>query len=483
MEALKLCESACADHWIAGRAVPSRERFEVRSPIDDSLLAEMARGTVGDIDAAVEAARRAFSPWAALGPRGRAPILRRLAENIKRHAASLSALETADNASRLETNLTFTIPRAVDNIEFFAEYAPSLEGGVIESKDVVNHVHYEPAGVAAAITAWNAPLLLATWVVAPALAAGNTVVLKPPEWAPLTSSALGRIATESGLPDGVLNVVHGMGEEAGMALASHPDVDRLSFIGSRETGLRIGATTARRLVPISMGLGGKSPFIVFDDADVELVVRLLASQYRNAGQVCLAGTRILVQSGVAERVLEGFSKAVANLKVGDPRKAETDVGPLITREHFSRVEGFVERARRAGASVTWGGERHPAGELCFSPTLLQNVDQGMEIVQREVFGPVLCLQTFASEDEAIELANGTRYGLAAMVFTKNETRANRIARALVAGTVWVNCYFIRNPQAPFGGARESGVGRHGGRWSFDFFCDVKNVAVRRDSFA
>jgi aminomuconate-semialdehyde/2-hydroxymuconate-6-semialdehyde dehydrogenase len=221
--------------------------------------------------------------------------------------------------------------------------------GIIEAKDVVNHVHYEPAGVVAGITPWNAPLMLATWLMGPALAAGNTVVLKPPEWAPLTSSALGKIATEAGIPAGVLNVVHGIGEEAGLALAAHSDVDRLSFIGSRETGLRIGAATARRLVPVSMGLGGKSPFVIFDDADVESVVRLLTNQYRNAGQVCLAGTRILIQSGLADRVLEAFAKAVSGLKLGDPRLSETDIGPLITPEHFARVAGFVERARRAGA--------------------------------------------------------------------------------------------------------------------------------------
>jgi acyl-CoA reductase-like NAD-dependent aldehyde dehydrogenase len=355
-------------------------------------------------------------------------------------------------------------------------------GEVIDSEEVTNHVRYDASGVAGLITPWNAPLMLSTWKVGPALAAGNTVVLKPPEWAPLTCSLLGDLAAQAGVPAGVLNVVHGIGEEAGAALVAHEDVDRLSFTGSTDTGRLIGAAAGRNLVPVSFELGGKSPFVVFADADLEAAVRTLATQYLNAGQVCLAGTRVLVERSAAPRVLEAFRAAAQSLKVGDPRVPGTLVGPLIHPEHFERVAGFVERARAAGAKPLWGGGRHAAGDLYFEPTLFEGVSQSMEIVQREVFGPVLTWQTFDGEDEAVALANGTRYGLAAMLFSRDEARARRVADRLVAGTVWVNCFFIRDLAAPFGGARESGIGREGGRFSFDFFCDVKNVAIRKGSF-
>jgi acyl-CoA reductase-like NAD-dependent aldehyde dehydrogenase len=470
------------DHWIDGRRVGSHERFAVHSPIDGALLARVARGGAAEIDLAAAAARRAFPAWAALGPAGRAPILRRFAEAIRARAKELAAVESTDNGSLLAGNVARVVPRAAHNVEFFADFALRMPGEVIDSEEVTNHVRYDPSGVAGLITPWNAPLMLSTWKVGPALAAGNTVVLKPPEWAPLTCSLLGELAAEAGVPAGVLNVVHGIGEEAGAALVAHEDVDRLSFTGSTDTGRLIGAAAGRNLVPVSFELGGKSPFVVFADADLEAAVRTLATQYLNAGQVCLAGTRVLVERSVAPRVLEAFRAAAQSLKVGDPRAAGTLVGPLIHPEHFERVAGFVERARAAGAKPLWGGGRHPAGDLYFEPTLFEGVSQSMEIVQREVFGPVLTWQTFDGEEEAVALANSTRYGLAAMLFTRDEARARRVADRLVAGTVWVNCFFIRDLAAPFGGSRESGIGREGGRWSFDFFCDVKNVAIRKGSF-
>ena len=285
------------------------------------------------------------------------------------------------------------------------------------------------------------------------------------------------------MPPGVLNVVQGIGEEAGAALAAHPDIDRLSFTGSTETAKLIGASAARSLTPVSFELGGKSPFIVCADADLDAAAQTAAGQYVNAGQVCLAGTRLLVAAAVADEFRAKLRAAMSHITVGDPRDKATRVGPLITPEHFARVEGFVDRALRAGARPLWGGTRHAAGALYFQPTLLEDVDPDAEIVQREVFGPVLTWQTFRDEDELVRLANGTRYGLAAMVFSRSEERAMRLARRVVAGTVWVNCFFVRDLAAPFGGSRDSGIGREGGNWSFDFYCDVKNVAVLKGSFA
>jgi len=469
-------------HFIGGKRVASRNTFEVRSPIDGSHLADVAAGGVAEVDAAVAAARRAFPAWADLGPTGRQSILTRLAELIRSRARDLAAVETADNGSLLMGNVARVVPRAAQNIEFFAEWATKLGRETIDSPEVTNRVCFDPAGVAALITPWNAPLMLTTWKVGPALAAGNTVVVKPPEWAPLTCSLLADLATDAGIPPGVLNVVQGIGEEAGAALSQHGHIDRLSFTGSTDTAKLIGQATARSLTPVSFELGGKSPFIVCADADIDNAAHTAAAQYMNAGQVCLAGTRLLVEERIAGEFQSKLRAAVSHMTVGDPRDKSTRVGPLITREHFERVAGFVERAKREGRRVLWGGNPHSAGELYFEPTLFEGAPDA-EIVQREVFGPVLTWQTFGDEDELVRLANGTRYGLAAMLFSRDEARAERLARRLVAGTVWVNCFFVRELAAPFGGSRDSGIGREGGTWSFDFFCDVKNVAVLKGSFA
>jgi acyl-CoA reductase-like NAD-dependent aldehyde dehydrogenase len=325
--------------------------------------------------------------------------------------------------------------------------------------------------------------MLTTWKVGPALAAGNTMVVKPPEWAPLSCSLMADIAEQAGVPAGVLNVVQGIGEGAGAALVAHDDVDRISFTGSTDTARLIGEAAARSITPVSMELGGKSPFIVCGDADLKAAAQTVAGQYVNAGQVCLAGTRILVEESIAADFLGKVREAVAHMTVGDPRDPATRVGPLIHQEHFARVEGFVDRAKAEGVEVLWGGARHNQGELYFQPTLIAGAGRDQEIFQKEVFGPVLTWNTFRTDDEVIEAANATRYGLAATLFTSDEARALRIASAVVAGTVWVNCFFIRELAAPFGGARNSGLGREGGTWSFDFYCDIKNIAIRKGSFA
>ena len=471
------------DHYIAGQRIASKKHFLDRSPIDGAALADISAGGAAEADMAVTAARRAFPAWAALGPEGRAPILRRFAEGIMARSADLSAVETVDNGSLLSGNQHRVVPRAALNISYFAEHALTLRGHTIDSPEVVNHIHYDPAGVAVLITPWNGPMMLTTWKIGPALAAGNTIVVKPPEWAPLTCSLLADIAHEAGVPAGVLNVVQGIGEEAGAALVQHSDVDRISFTGSTDTAQIIGAAAAHSITPMSMELGGKSPFIVCADADLKAAAQTVAGQYINAGQVCLAGTRILVEEPVAEKFLGMVRDAVSHMTVGDPRDANTRVGPLIHPDHFARVEGFVERARSEGVEFLWGGARHNQGELYFQPTLIAGARRDQEIFQSEVFGPVLTWSTFRNDHEAIEVANATKYGLAATLFCGNEERAMRIASGVVAGTAWVNCFFVRELAAPFGGARRSGIGREGGTWSFDFYCDIKNIAVRKGSFA
>jgi aminomuconate-semialdehyde/2-hydroxymuconate-6-semialdehyde dehydrogenase len=478
------------DHFINNQRVSSANTFEAHSAIDESLLGRVARGSQLEVDLAVQAATAAFPAWAALGASGRFEILERLAHIIEARVEDLAAVETMNNGSLLEASRLRVMKRGGHNIHFFAQMAkdllqdPKNEWDTEAAKNAHNSVRYDPAGVTALITPWNAPFMLATWKVGPALAAGNTVILKPAEWTPFTASLLADFAFLAGLPPGVFNVVQGLGNEAGAALVAHPDVKRISFTGSVPTARKIAASAAQNLTPLSFELGGKSPFIVFNDADLELAIRNAVDQYDNCGQVCLSGTRLLVEDGIYDRFLEQFKTAVQNTKQGDPREASTVVGPLVTRIHFERVQGFVDRAIEAGAKLEFGGKVSPAlSGLYFQPTLFTNVPDGAEILEKEVFGPVLTLQKFSSEAELVSLANNTQYGLAAMIFTKDQERAERISSQLSAGTVWINCFYVRDLAAPFGGARHSGVGREGGHWSFDFYCDVKNVMHRHGTFA
>jgi len=464
-------------HWIGGQRVSSEQTFTDVSPIDGRVLAEVARGGQAEADAAVAAARAAFPAWARLSPVERGAILHRVADNVEAHLEELAQLETADNGSLLRSHRRGVMPRVVMNLRFFADYAvEQLRHPIFETRGHTNHVSWDPSGVAAIITPWNAPLMLATWRIGPALASGDTVVLKPPEWAPLTASYFAQLAHDAGLPAGVFNVFQGLGPEAGAALAAHPGISRICFTGSVPTAKKVAHAAAENLVPCSFELGGKSPTVILDDADLDLAVDLAIEQYDNAGQVCLAGTRLLVQRGIAEAFAARFAERAASIRQGDPRDEETQIGPNIHLDHLARVEGFVTRAREAGARVVFGGGRNSAlGTHYFQPTLIADAQPGSEILTQEVFGPVLTMQTFETDDEGLQLANGTDYGLAACVVTGSRQRAEDFCKFLVAGTIWVNCFFVRDLAAPFGGSRKSGIGREGGLWSFDFYADVKNT--------
>ena len=464
-------------HWIGGRRVGSAETFEDLSPIDGRTIARVARGGQEEAEAAVTAAKTAFPAWAATPPAQRARLLRAIADGVEKRLEELALVETTDNGALIRSHRRGVMPRVAHNFRFFANYLEHELGHPdFETRGHRNHVSWDPAGVCVLISPWNAPLMLATWKVAPALAAGNTVVLKPSEWSPLTASLLADIAAEAGLPDGVLNVVQGIGEEAGAALVAHPDVRRISFTGSVPTAKVIARTAAANLTPLSLELGGKSPFLVFADADLDLAVANAVEQYDNAGQVCLSGTRLYVEESVRDEFVRRLLERAGQLKQGDPRDEGTDIGPSIHPDHVSRVDGFVQRAKQAGATVLLGGGPNTdLGGLYYRPTLFTDVDPHSEIATEEVFGPVLVLHTFDDEDEVVAAANDSAFGLAATLFTGDPERAERVAARLVAGTVWTNCFFVRDLRAPFGGARQSGIGREGGTWSFDFYCEVKNT--------
>jgi len=464
-------------HWIGGVRITSSETFETVSPIDGAVLAHVSRGGRAEADAAVAAAKAAFPAWAALSPAERGAILHRVADNVEAHIEELAQLETHDNGSLLRSHRRGVMPRVVMNIRYFADFAVNdLKHPPFETRGHTNHVTWDPSGVAVIITPWNAPLMLATWRIGPALASGDTVVLKPPEWAPLTASYFAQLAHEAGLPAGVFNVVQGFGIEAGAPLTENPDVSRICFTGSVPTAKTVARAAAENLIPCSFELGGKSPTVILDDADLDLAVDLAIEQYDNAGQVCLAGTRLLVQEGIAEAFTARFAERAALIKQGDPRDEATQIGPNIHLKHVERVTGFIERARRDGATIAYGGSVNSAlGPHYIQPTLVVDAPEGSEILTAEVFGPVLTMQTFATDAEGLALANGTEFGLAACVVSGDRARAEAFTKFLVAGTIWVNCFFVRDLSAPFGGSKRSGIGREGGLWSFDFYADVKNT--------
>ncbi len=464
-------------HWINGARIDSPKQFEDFSPITGELIAKISQGGGHEVNLAVEAARAAFPSWARTSPAERGRILHAIADLVEENNETLSQLETLDNGALLRSHRRGVMPRVAHNLRFFADWAINeLHHPDIETRGHLNKVSWDPAGVAALITPWNAPLMLATWKIAPALAAGDTVVLKPAEWSPLTASFFAELTKRAGLPDGVFNVVQGFGAEAGNALVSHPGINRISFTGSVPTAKLVAKAAAENLTPCSFELGGKSPTIIFDDADLDLAVTLAAEQFDNAGQVCLAGTRLLVQENIAPAFIEAFTKKAQGIIQGDPRDEDTQIGPQIHVRQFDKIKGYVDRAKAAGAKIVFGGAPNDEkGGLYFQPTLVTEAQVGSEILTDEIFGPVLTMQTFSTDEEALDLANRTEFGLAAVVVTGSKERAEKFTEHLVAGTIWVNCFYVRDLAAPFGGSRKSGVGREGGTWSFDFYADVKNT--------
>ena len=453
-------------HWIGGQRVDSARTFTDVSPIDEQPLADVAAGGAAEVGLAVTAAQRAFPRWSAMPRDERADILHRVADGIDKRAEELALVETRDNGSLLRSHRRSVMPRVGMNFRFFADMLRSLSHPDREIRGHRERITWDPAGVTAVITPWNAPLMLATWRIGPALAAGNTVVAKPPEWAPLTASLLADITAEAGLPPGVFNVVQGLGPEAGAALSAHPGIRRMSFTGSVPTAGLIAAAAAPNIVPLSFELGGKSPLLVFADADFDLAVRLAVEQFDNAGQVCLGRVPYRWCRNRSRRTSSRPSWSGPRAIVqGDPRDAATEIvlpgHPAALRRGWTASYSAPWPAG-ATARCSGGGPNPELGGLFYQPTMLTAGTGASEIVTEEVFGPVLTLQTFRDEDQAVALANDTRFGLAATMFTGDPARAERVSARLSAGTVWVNCFFVRDLGAPFGGNGQSGIGREGG---------------------
>ena len=468
-------------HYINGSWVEGGSYFDVFSPIDGEHLAKMPAGSAANVGEAISSAQKAFPAWAKLGAKGRLPYLQRFALEIGKRKNAFCEVESADAGILLSRLRHGIVPRSMLNITWFAEAALNLHEKIIETEQAKHYIRYDPAGVCAIINPWNAPLMLTTWKLGPALASGNTCVIKPPEWAPLSSSLLLEAANAAGIPRGVLNMIHGPGSPTGALLSSDPRLARISFTGSVSTAKDIAKAAAENLVPCSLELGGKSPFVVLEDADIDQAAKTGALMYRNAKQVCLAGTRFLVHESIYSRFVATMESHVSSLRIGDPQLEETEVGPLIHPRQLESVKGYVDRAVAKGAKTLWGGKAHEAGDLYYSPTMLSNVEQGDEIVQEEVFGPVLVIQKFASDSQAVSMANGTKYGLGGVCFGE-EQHAQQVANQIHTGFIWVNSFGIRDLAAPFGGCKNSGIGREVGDWSFDFFCDVKDVVIPAKRF-
>jgi 5-carboxymethyl-2-hydroxymuconic-semialdehyde dehydrogenase len=469
-------------HLIEGKPVASKETFQTLNPATSEVIEEVASGNEAEVAAAVAAAKRAFPAWAAKPAAERARLMRRLGDLIAQNVPELSRLETTDTGQVIAQTRKALVPRAADNFYFFSEVCTRMDGECYQSDEHhLSYTLYHPVGVCALISPWNVPFMTATWKTAPCLALGNTAVLKMSELSPVTADRLGQLALEAGIPPGVLNIVHGFGATAGDALIRHPDVRAISFTGSTTTGNKIVSRAG--LKKFSMELGGKSPFIVFDDADQDRALDAAVFMiFSNNGERCTAGSRILVQDNIYDAFVERFAARARKLKVGDPMDEATIIGPMISRPHWDKVTGYIEKGRKEGAKlVAGGGTPTFDGKLrngnWVEATVFADVDNRMSIAQDEIFGPVACLIRFKTEDEALAIANGVRYGLSSYVFTESTGRALRMARGIESGMVFVNSQNVRDLRQPFGGVKASGTGREGGHWSFEVFTEIKNVCV------
>ena len=461
--------------WHAAR---SGKTFDVFNPATGEVIARVAEGDAADVDLAVAGARKAFPKWAALPPAARSKILWRIGDLIDEHAHELAALESLDNGKPMALALAVDVALAAQTFRYYAGWCDKLEGATTQTNLPAMHAYSlrEPVGVCAQIVPWNFPLLMASWKVAPCLATGNTSILKPAEETPLTALRLAEIMAEAGVPPGVFNVIPGYGHTAGAALSAHLDVDKVAFTGSTEVGKIIVKAAAGNLKKVSLELGGKSPNIVLSDADVDAAIAGSANAiFFNSGQVCVAGSRLYADRKVFDRVVEGVSQVAKNIKVAPGNDPQAQMGPLVSSTQFERVTGYIEAGRAEGGRVVAGGGRLGERGYFVEPTVLLDVNEGMKVVREEIFGPVLVAQPFDDLEQVAQAANNTPYGLAASLWTRDLSKAHRMAAMLKAGTVWINTHGVLDPSMPFGGYKQSGWGREYGKESIELYTQMKSV--------
>lgn len=463
----------------------SGKTFSTPNPATGETLAEVAEADKADVDKAVIAARRAYEgKWGKMSARDRGRLIYKLSQLIESRTRELAELETADNGKPIRESEYVDLPQVVENFEYFAGFATKIEGETIPVPgDMFNYTLHEPLGVCGQIIPWNFPLLMAAWKLAPALAAGNTVVLKPAEQTPVTAMELGKLIQEAGFPDGVVNILPGYGETAGAALASHPGIDKIAFTGSTEVGKIIATAAAQNLTKVSLELGGKAPNIVFADANIEQAVNgAMMGIFFNQGQVCCAGSRLFVAEEIKDEFLGRLKEKAEKIKVGDPMDGKTQMGPQVSEVQLNRIKGYVQIARKEGATVMMGGvspelEGDFKNGYFFQPTIFSDVKNQMRVAQEEIFGPVTCAITFKDEDDLLKQANETIFGLSAGIWTQDITRAHRFAKNVHAGVVWINTFNMFNAASPFGGFKQSGYGREMGKHALELYTQIKSVWV------
>jgi acyl-CoA reductase-like NAD-dependent aldehyde dehydrogenase len=468
---------------IGGKWVPAKsgKTFETINPANEEVLALVPEGDKADVDEAVKVARKAFerSKWPSISPHQRARYLFKIADLIEAHSDELATLETLNNGMPISLARGM-VAGAAEVFRYYGGWTTKIYGDTNPSDpSLFNYTLREPIGVCGQIIPWNAPIAMFAWKIAPVLACGNVSILKPAEQTPLTALRLGELILEAGVPDEVVNIITGFGETAGAAIAIHPDIDKVAFTGSTEVGRLILKASAANLKRISLELGGKSPNVIFADADLKSAVSSAMFGFcMLSGQVCCAGTRIFVQQDFQDRFVDALTSYTSKVKASDPLDPKTTVGPLVSKEQFNRVKSYLDLGKKEGATAVLGGDAANGKGYFVDPAIFTGVKNNMRIAQEEIFGPVAAIIPFKDEDDAILQGNDTTYGLAAAVWTNDVSRAHKVARALKAGTVWVNCYNNIDPISPFGGYKQSGIGRELGKYAIDLYTQVKSVYVK-----